>query len=167
MTPNPIVLLLAALIPTLVGFIWYHPKVMGGMWMRVTGLREEDLKQGNMAVIFGVSLVLSVFLSFALHTIVIHQYGFYQTLMNYESEMNTAGTEINNLRLAFEKYANEFRTFRHGAIHGALTGIILILPVLGTNALFERKGWSYIFVNVAYWTITLALMGGVICQWSR
>jgi hypothetical protein len=43
-------------------------------------------------------------------------------------------------------------------------GLFFALPVMGTNALFERKGFKYIAINVGYWTVTLALMGGVICH---
>jgi len=41
-----------------------------------------------------------------------------------------------------------------------------VLPVMGVNALFERKGFKYIAINVGFWTVSLALMGGIICQWA-
>jgi hypothetical protein len=47
-----------------------------------------------------------------------------------------------------------------------MTGLLLVLPVMGTNALFEGKGFKYIAINCGYWTITLALMGGIICAFS-
>ena len=62
-TPNILAIVLAALIPMLMGFIYYHPKVFGKVWMESLGLTEEDLKKGNMAVLFGVSLVMSFLLS--------------------------------------------------------------------------------------------------------
>ena len=61
------------------------------------------------------------------------------------------------------KYGNEFRTFKHGTFHGTLGGLAFALPILGTNALFERKGFKYIAINVGFWTISMALMGGIIC----
>ena len=45
------------------GYIWYHPKVFGGAWMKSLGLTEDDLKQGNMGLIFGVSILCSMVLS--------------------------------------------------------------------------------------------------------
>jgi hypothetical protein len=45
-------------------------------------------------------------------------------------------------------------------------GLFFALPVLGTNALFQHKGFKYIVINVGYWIITLALMGAVICQFA-
>jgi hypothetical protein len=61
---------------------------------------------------------------------------------------------------------NDFRTFKHGALHGFFSGLFIALPILGTNALFEQKGWKYILINVGCWTITLALMGGLLYAWQ-
>jgi hypothetical protein len=156
------ILLAAAIVPTFTGFIWYHPKVLGNAWMQATGLTEEKIKGANMAVIFGVSFVLSFMLSVILQTVVIHQMHFYSALMNQLSD-----PEVKALfDMLMEKFGKEFRTFKHGALHGAIAGIFIVLPVLGTNALFERKGWKYILINVGYWTVTLALMGGIISQWA-
>ena len=62
------------------------------------------------------------------------------------------------------KYADNYRTFKHGAFHGTLVGLFLVMPVLVTNSLFERKSMKLAFINVAYWTISIALMGGIVCQ---
>ena len=56
--PNLLAIVIAALIPMFMGFIYYHPKVFGKVWMDSLGLKEEDLKKGNMGVIMGVSLVM-------------------------------------------------------------------------------------------------------------
>jgi hypothetical protein len=44
---------------------------------------------------------------------------------------------------------------------------MLVLPVIGTNALFERKSGKYIFINWGYWAVSMTLMGGTICQWAK
>ena len=62
---NFLFVIVAALMPTVVGFIWYNPKVFGTAWMKVNGFTEESLKGGNMAVIMGLSLVFSLMLAFA------------------------------------------------------------------------------------------------------
>ncbi|MFY9309226.1 MAG: DUF1761 domain-containing protein [Bacteroidia bacterium] len=64
------------------------------------------------------------------------------------------------------KYGNNFRTFKHGVFHGVMAGFTIALPILGTNAMFERKGFKYIAINVGYWIVCLALMGGVICAFA-
>lgn len=65
-----------------------------------------------------------------------------------------------------DDYGNAFRTFKHGVIHGIIAGIFVALPIIGTNALFERKGAKYILINTGYWIVTLAIMGGIICAWK-
>ncbi|WP_378172348.1 DUF1761 domain-containing protein [Aquimarina sp. SS2-1] len=163
---NFLIMAIAALIPMVLGFVWYNPKVFGTAWMNACGFTTEDLKGGNMAVIFIVSYIFSLMLASMLNTVVIHQFGFFQTLMS-EPDLMTEGTEIYQYAQDFmSKYGTNFRTFKHGALHGTMTGLFFALPVLGINALFERKGFKYIAVNVGYWTVCLALMGGVICQFA-
>ncbi|MFN0037153.1 MAG: DUF1761 domain-containing protein [Saprospiraceae bacterium] len=58
---------LGGLIPMILGFVWYHPKVFGGAWMKSLGFTEESVKQGNMAVIFGISTLCSIFLSWRMN----------------------------------------------------------------------------------------------------
>jgi hypothetical protein len=64
------------------------------------------------------------------------------------------------------KYGSNFRTFKHGALHGFITSLFIILPAIGTSALFEQKSWKYVAVHVGYWAICMALMGGVICAYA-
>jgi hypothetical protein len=64
------------------------------------------------------------------------------------------------------KHGSNFRTFKHGMFHGIMAGLFFVLPVMGTNALFERKGFKYIAVNCGYWILCLGIMGGIICQWG-
>jgi hypothetical protein len=164
--PNFLILLLAALVPMVMGFIWYNPKVFGTAWMQASGITEDKMKGANMGVVFGVSFVLSFFLAFGLQFIVIHQYGVQSALMTNES-IKDANSELGMYFTNFmAKYGHNFRTFKHGALHGTITGLFLALPILGTNALFEKKGFKYIAINVGYWTVTMALMGGIICQFS-
>ena len=63
-------------------------------------------------------------------------------------------------------YGENFRTFKHGALHGTIAGIFFALPVFGIIALFERRSWKYVLIHLGFWVITLALMGGVLCQWA-
>ncbi|WP_299438606.1 DUF1761 domain-containing protein [uncultured Aquimarina sp.] len=156
----------AALIPMVLGFIWYSPIAFQKAWMKVCGFTEEDLKGGNMALIFILSYVLSFLLAIILNTFVIHQFGFFSTLMG-DPDLMKEGTETYQYAQDFmAKYGDNFRTFKHGALHGAMLGIFAVLPVMGTNAMFERKGFKYIAINVGYWIVCLALMGGVICEFA-
>lgn len=163
---NMLVTTLAALIPLITGSIWYNPKILGNAWIKSTRLAEEELKKANMGVIFGLTYVFSFLLAVALNTIVIHQFGFQSMLMG-EKDLFTAGTDANTFfTTTLEKYGTAYHTFGHGALHGSIAGLFIALPVIGILALFERKGAKYIFVHTGYWVLTLALMGGVICQFS-
>lgn len=153
------ILFVAALIPMVIGFVWYNPNVFGKAWMEASGMTDEKVKGGNMALIFGLSFVLAVLLSFAIHPMVIHQFGV-ESIFFHDPE--------NPAKAAFmAEYGDRFRTFKHGALHGVIGGIAVALPILGTNALFERKGFKYVAVNAGYWIVTMGLMGGVICQFSK
>ena len=166
METNFVIFFVAALVPMVIGFIWYNPNVFGKAWMDASGVTEEQAKSGNMPVIFGVSYVLSLFLAFGLYSVVIHQAGLFSLLVG-EPGFADAGSEINTYFSDFmAKYGTKHRTFGHGALHGAIGGFLTALPIIGTNALFERKGFKYIWVNVGYWIVTITLMGGVICAFA-
>lgn len=154
-----------ALIPLVTGFIWYHPKTFANAWMRSAGLSEEQLKGGNMAVIFGLTYVLGLMLSAAMITLVIHQAHLMSLLVD-EPGFGDPQSEVGRLFADLqEKYGHNFRSFKHGALHGTIAALFIALPLLGINALFERKGGKYIAIHTGYWVLTLALMGGVICAY--
>lgn len=50
--------LAAALSTFIVGFIWYHPKVFGTVWMKAEGLTEEQLKMAIWPKFLGCRLYL-------------------------------------------------------------------------------------------------------------
>lgn len=166
MMPNIPVLLGAALIPMITGFIWYNPAVMGKPWMAVTGMTEEKAQQGNMPLTFGLSYLLSLFLALMIFFMCVHQSGLAAILMGVEG-WEVEGSDVMIYWNDFmERYGSVHRHFGHGALHGGIGGLMIALPVLGTNALFEQKGFKYIGINATYWIITMALMGGVLCQWG-
>lgn len=167
---NFLALLVSALVPMILGFIWYHPKVFGNTWMRVAGLTEEQVKTGNMPVIFGVSFVLSLMLAMDMNTLSYHD-GFVNGALYYVTNGTLQPAPGSPDAQWLEYYTTNLsatcRTFKHGAFHGAfLGGLFMVLPVLGTNALFERKGFKYIAVNAGYWIVCLALMGGILAAWK-
>ena len=163
---NFIVILLTALIPTAVGMVWYNPKVMGTIWMKETGLTPEMPNPRSMAVIFGTSLLFSVMLAGSMLPVTIHQMGLH-SMLDGEAAMADPNSELSKtVASLMAKYGTNFRTFKHGALHGFLTSLFLLLPVIGINSLFEMKSWRYIGLHFAYWAICLTLMGGVICAFA-
>lgn len=163
---NWIAVLVAALVPMLIGFIYYHPKVVGTAWMKASGMTEEKIKSGNMLVIFGVSFVFALMLSMSMHSVTIHQFSIPGTVMVGSEEPAPGTEEAQWVQTSLEKYGDRNRSFKHGVAHGMLFFLFFGLPILATNALFERKGFKYILINGAYWLLTVMLMGGIICGWT-
>ena len=156
MTPNFLFIVIAALVPMIVGFIWYNPKVLGSIWMKESGMTQEKVEGGNMPLIFGLSFVFAILLAFGMFFLTVHQTHVFSLLMDHQEAFDSF----------MAAYGENHRSFGHGAFHGTVDGILIALPILATNALFERKSGKYIAVNGGYWILTLALMGGVLCAWA-
>lgn len=166
MDMNFLAIVVAALVPLVMGFIWYNPKVLGNAWMQASGLTEEKLKGANMAVIFIVSFVLSFLLAFFTQALVIHQFHIGGAFFDWREQIKDPNTPEGALfKQVMDLVGSSHRTFKHGAFHGVLSGLFLVTPILATNAMFERKGFKYIAINAGYWIITLAIMGGIVSGW--
>jgi hypothetical protein len=156
---NFLALFVAALSTLVVGFIWYNPKVFGSIWMKEAGLTEEKMKGTNMIMIFSMALFYAFLMAFILQMLTIHQYG---ALGMVGGDPSLAKPSYDAFML---DYGMAFRTFKHGMLHGFITGLFLALPIIGTNALFERKSWKYTLISGGFWIVCLTLMGGIICAW--
>jgi hypothetical protein len=158
MNVNFLALLFAALSTLVVGFIWYNPKVFGNIWMKEAGLKEEDMKGANMFKMLGLSFLYAFFISFILQMLVIHQFG----------ALGMVGGDPSIAKPSYEAfmadYGTAFRSFKHGALHGFMTGLFLALPLIGTNALYERRTFKYVMVTGGFWIVCFTIMGGIICM---
>ena len=164
MAPNIITVLLAGLVPMVIGFVWYGP-LFSKLWMKEARMTQEMIEGGNMPVIFGLAYVFSVLAAFMLFAVTVHQTDGYSLLITPGSgEMSAA--DKTQFEALIATYGDRYRHFGHGAFHGGIAGVFLVFPALATNALFERKSWKYIGINAGYWIISFALMGGVVCQWG-
>lgn len=157
MTINFLALFLAALSTLVVGFIWYNPKVFGTIWMRESGTTEEKMKGANMIAIFAMSLVYAFFIAFILQILVIHQYGALGMVGGDETKA------LPSYAAFMADYGVAFRTFKHGALHGFMTGLFFALPLVGTSALYERRSFKYVLVSGGFWIVCFTIMGAIIC----
>jgi hypothetical protein len=163
---NFMIVLASALIPILVGFIWYNPKVFGDAWTKETGIKMNDGNGLNMGIIFGLSLLFSIMLALSIMPSVIHQMSFDSVFMN-DAGIKDPNSEISIYMKNFhDTYDDRFRTFKHGAFHGVLMSFFVVLPIVGTSAMYERKSKKYVAMTVAYWAVNLGLMGGIICAFA-
>ncbi len=155
---NFLAILVAALVPMILGFLWYGPMLFQKAWMKESGVTEEKMKSSNMPLIFGISLIMAVILSFFTQFLVVHEMG----VMG----MTEGQLEGETVQAFLTEWSGKYRSFGHGAIHGAFAGLMFVLPIMATNGLFERKSWKLIFINTGYWTVTLAIMGAIISGWQ-
>ena len=65
-TLNLPAILVAALSAFAIGGLWYSPLLFANIWMRESGMSEEQLKTGNVAKIFGLAFVFLLIMAFNL-----------------------------------------------------------------------------------------------------
>ena len=126
----------------------------------------EKAKGANMVKVFGFSILFSVMLASMMPTVVIHQFHFPSFLMNQPGFGEKDSEVTKFMEDTLTKYGHEFRSFKHGALHGFLMSIFVALPLIGTGSLFERRSAKYNLIAWGYWAICLTLMGGIICQFA-
>lgn len=127
---NWLAMVVGAFVPMVVGSLWYSKLLFEKPWMESNGMTEEDIRSGNMPLIFGLAILMALVVAYYL-----------QMLIGYHPE--------------------EERTFVHSAFHGAMSALMIAVPVMVSRSLFERKSLNNILINTSYWVVTFALMGGV------
>jgi len=138
---NFLALALATLMPMVVGFIYYHPKIAGTIWMQANGFTAESLGKGPKPVLFVAALLLSFLLA---------------RFVAYN--VTGPGQDL-------DPSGHSYVTFQHGLFHGVELGLLVVAPVLGTMGIFEKKSLKWFIVNAGYWLITLCLMAGILSAW--
>ncbi len=144
---NYLPIIVAALIPSIVGFLWYNSNLFGKAWMSQLGKTEAELREGfNMPLVMGISLVLSFFLAFVINVL----------LEVGHKDVNEAG----------ELIFNSTHTFGHGSFHGLFYGLLFAMPILITQGLYHRHSWKLMLINTGYWVLTISLMAGLVDAWN-
>jgi len=162
MVPNMFVLLGCSFIPFFIAYIWFHPKVFGGdNWKEIAGLTEKQAAITVSPLKLGLSILLNFLIAFGLYNLVVHASGVFG-LMGADTEAMKVGTAGAFLAEHGQNHAN----FGHGAFHGAISFVLMVLPILGYAVIFERKSTKYLLVYTGFWIVSMAFMGGVIGQWG-
>lgn len=167
MNINFLAVLVAALVSFPIGFTWYHPKVFGTAWIKELGVSFEDMGKGfSMPKAIIISFICAFLIAFSLNFNVIHQYGFY-SLFQGIPEAEAEGAKFSILLNGNEiDVLSRFRTFKHGVLHGFITSLFFITPIIVQNSIYERRSFKYIAIHAGYWVVTAMLMGGIICAWE-
>ena len=136
----------AALIPSVIGYLWYGP-IMGKQWVASTGKTAEWYEeQGNMPRIMAISLLLSLLLSWVINVFILLTHG-------------------NQYMEGCENIAGTHGTFGHGALHGAMFAALWVIPLFVINGMFERRGPKNYWIHIVYWIICAGIMGGIVDAW--
>ena len=130
---NWLSLVIATLVPTVLGIIYYSKPLFQKPWMTAIGMTEEKQKQGNMPVMMIGSLVTAFLISFF--------------MLQFT---NGAGQE------------GEFDSFKHGAMHGVLVSVFLVIPIFISRGLFAQASFKGVLIDGFYWLLTLVLIGGIV-----
>jgi hypothetical protein len=144
---NFIALICAGIMPMLMGFIYYHPKVMGNSWMKANGFTLEIIGKGPKPVLYLLALVCSFLLAFFL-------WGW-----------TTGAGGVDTFQVTDPVDGHSYVTFQHGVFHGVAFTLMVLLPIFVTMKIFEMRKWSWAFVNIGYWGITIILMCGILSAW--
>lgn len=141
---NWLAIIVATLMPMIIGFIYYNPKVLGGVWMKANGISPDNPGTPPKPAMYGLAALLSFFLAV-------------WCSIQFQDPHQTS--------IDFEGNAHNWITPGHGLAHGLIYGLFVVLPIFGTNAIFEKRSMSYVLVNVGYWTLTLMAVCAIVCAW--
>lgn len=142
---NYLAIIAAGLMPAILGAIYFGP-LFGKMWRESLSKSKEELMPSNPALAYGGSIILAMFLSMSLNFVIqlVHK------------DVNEAG----------ELFVNSHFTFGHGALHGALIGLTIIMPIVVSLGIFHKLNWKTNLINSIFWILCLALMGGILDAWQ-
>jgi hypothetical protein len=124
-----------------IGFIWFHPKVMGTMWSKASGISLEDMKPKNPGMVYGLTILYTVLFTMFIMT-----------------NVTGPGQDV-------APDGHSYHTFQHGVVHALILTGFVILPVLGTPALYEGKTKGWMIVQVGYWLVRLIVAAGILSMW--
>ncbi len=120
-----------------IGFIWFHPSVMGKMWAKANGISIDDMKPSNPGMTYGLTIL-------------------YTLLFTMFLTVNVLGPGQEDVK---------YHTFQHGVAHAVALTLMIMIPVIGTPMLYEKRSWGWFIVHVGYWFLRMAVAMGILSLW--
>lgn len=127
----------AVVAQTIIGYLWFHPAVMGKMWAEANGRTIDEMKPKNPGMVYGLTMLYTL--------------------------LNTMFLMINVTGFGQEDV--QFHTIKHGLFHAVVFAVLVILPVLGTPSLHEGKPKGWMIVQMGYWFVRLSVAMGILSWW--
>jgi len=154
----------AAWVPLIIGFIYYHPKVFGSLLSRLTGEPIDQVTGnrtiGRLILIYVFSLLWAYLLTFA----TIHQSAIFQ-LFFMDPSLADANSEYNQFIAEFmSKYGERHRSFGHGLVHGSENGFVWGIGLLGVTTILQGKPLKPMWIHLGFIVLCCSLMAGLLCE---
>lgn len=134
---NWIAYVVAVFAQMMIGYLWFHPAVMGKKWAEANGKSIEDMKPKNPGMVYGFTFLFTMLNTLFLMT-------------------NVVGPGQEDI---------QFHRIKHGLFHALLFVLLVALPIIATPALHEGKTKSWIFVQVAYWFVRISVAMAILSVW--
>ncbi|MEK6883785.1 MAG: DUF1761 domain-containing protein [Nanoarchaeota archaeon] len=133
---NYLAVFVSAIVSMIIGFLWYSPALFGKAWMKAGNMNMKDMDKAKKK---GMGkLYFLAFIGALLMAFVLAYFVGYLTAY----------------------------TFFEGMEVGAYIWLGFIFPVLLGSFLWEGRSVKYYLINVLYWLINLAVMGGILAIWQ-
>ena len=137
MEPNLVAVLIAAIIPMILGALWYSPILFGKKWMTLMGKTEEELKAGfNPVKTYGFSFLASLVMAY-----ILGHFAIYAT------------------------FATGATGFGAGMQTGFWAWLGFVVTTGSSTVLYESRKSGLFWINTGYYFVSLLLMGGVLASW--
>lgn len=132
---NLIGLFLATLSAPLLGFVWYHPRIFGGVWVRLVNISPENLEKSKrqMPLLTLGAFVAAFFMAFISANILTHFRG-YWGILDVQDALGLA-------LLAWSGF---------------------VVPILLGPIFWEGKSIKLFAINAGYWLTVLSVMALII-----
>ncbi len=128
-------ILAAGIVAMVIGFAWYHPKVLGAAWMRMSSITPESVERGKkkMPAIVAVAILASMLVAYVMNRFGI-TWGVYDV--------------IGAVKLGFWSWA--------GFVVPTMLGVVLWEQKPFTLYLINVSYWLVTFIAIS---MTLVLLG--------
>ena len=121
----------------ILGWIWYGP-LFGKQWKALEGFTDEKMKAMKMSPV--TAMVGGFITSFLMSFVLAHSIVFASAYFGMSG-------------------------LSSGLMSGLWNWLGFVVPVSAGIVLWEGKSWTLLFLNLAYWLVSLLAMGTILCVW--
>jgi len=141
MKMNWVAYAVAVVAQMIIGYLWFHPAVMGKRWAQANGKTIDEMKPKNPGMVYGLTILYTV-----LNTMFL--------MINVTGPGQDTAPD-----------GHSYHTFQHGIVHAVIFMILVVLPVIGSPALHEGKSKGWMLVQMGYWFVRLIVAFGILSLW--